>query len=61
MYLFAVVVRDTVDSWSSVESIHASEEGARKAQERSQNLWGRGTALNPARYIVGVRTYRLED
>lgn len=58
--VYAVVVTD-VDGRCNVESIHATPEGAKIAADKSQFIWGKGTALNPSRFVVHVRHYSVED
>lgn len=57
--VWIVETKDTASEWRTVESIHATPEGAEAARKDRQMIWGEGTVLNPRRYIVSVREMRL--
>lgn len=59
--VWIVETKDTVSEFRMIEGVYASLRGAEEAQEDRQMIWGKGTVLNPRRYIVSVREMFLND
>jgi hypothetical protein len=57
--IYLVIARDMHSDWSCIEGAYTNRGDATAARERSQNLWGKGTPLNPATYSVTVRSINL--
>ena len=59
--VWVVETKDTASEWRMIEGVYSSLRSAEEAREDRQMIWGKGTILNPRRYIVTVREMFLND